>query len=54
VAGIESICVVIEGYAALADAIDWVLLQVAEMPDGVVLMERIDSATSEASGWKYR
>lgn len=42
VVGIEPIRGVIEGYATPADAIDWVLMAVAETPDGVVLTERLD------------
>ncbi|MBT5773666.1 MAG: SnoaL-like domain-containing protein [Dehalococcoidia bacterium] len=42
VAGIEPIRAVIEGYATPADAIDWVLMEVAETAGGVVLTERLD------------
>ena len=42
VVGVGPIRAVIEGYATPATAIDWVLLQVAETPEGVVLTERLD------------
>jgi limonene-1,2-epoxide hydrolase len=42
VQGTQQIRAVIDGYAAPASKIEWIVTQIAETPDGVVLTERLD------------
>lgn len=42
VQGTEAIRAVIDGFSGMASKMDWVLHQIAETPEGVVLTERTD------------
>jgi len=42
VQGSDGIRAVIDGYATAATKIDWIVTQIAETPEGVVLTERLD------------